>query len=175
MTEFYPPTPDSIESALLFWLVNHKRPVVVLTERTPRHRIGYDRPDMLAILQSRFLFEIEVKRSVSDFKNDANKNHVANRDFCVKQWPRQFYYAVPIEIREKVQPLVPDWAGLLTVSAYRVDAVKRAPLNKESRRLSVKEVIRLGKNMGSQLTSLMFSLEGIKCHYHEPWGCEYMI
>jgi len=61
---------------------------------------------------------------------------------------RKFWFAVPIELAEKVQPLVPEHAGLMTVASvsshwrnsYDVVAIaKPAPALKMARKLTAAE------------------------------------
>lgn len=67
--------------------------------------------DMLMVTKNYFLREIEIKVSVSDFKADFNKKH--NHEGNIKQ----FYYAVPYYILDKIKDLVPEHAGIL-VAVY---------------------------------------------------------
>ena len=90
--------------------------------------------DYLAITQSMIAYEIEIKVSRADFKDDIeNKRdkHLLlegndtsgkfNRDSGM---PNYFYYAVPDGL---VQPEeVPDYAGLIYVKIYGVTIVKEA-------------------------------------------------
>lgn len=63
--------------------------------------------DILSVTKNYFLREIEIKVSVSDFKADFNKKH--NHEGNIKQ----FYYAVPYYILDKIKDLVPEQAGIL--------------------------------------------------------------
>ena len=63
--------------------------------------------DMLMVTKNYFLREIEIKVSVSDFKADFKKKH--NHEGNIKQ----FYYAVPYYILDKIKDLVPEQAGIL--------------------------------------------------------------
>ena len=67
--------------------------------------------DMLMVTKNYFLREIEIKISVSDFKADFKKKH--NHEGNIKQ----FYYAVPYYILDKIKDLVPEHAGIL-VAVY---------------------------------------------------------
>ena len=67
--------------------------------------------DMLMVTKNYFLREIEIKVSVSDFKADFKKKH--NHEGNIKQ----FYYAVPYYILDKIKDLVPEQAGIL-VAVY---------------------------------------------------------
>ena len=70
--------------------------------------------DMLMVTKNYFLREIEIKISVSDFKADFKKKH--NHEGNIKQ----FYYAVPYYILDKIKDLVPEQAGML-VAEYNTE------------------------------------------------------
>ena len=63
--------------------------------------------DILSVSKKMFLREIEIKISVADFKADFKKKH--NHSGNIKQ----FYYAVPYYILDKIKDLVPENAGIL--------------------------------------------------------------
>lgn len=63
--------------------------------------------DMLSVSKKMFLREVEIKISVSDFKADLKKKH--NHDGNIKQ----FYFAVPYYILDKIEKLVPENVGIL--------------------------------------------------------------
>ena len=67
--------------------------------------------DILSVTKNYFLREIEIKISVSDFKADFKKKH--NHEGNIKQ----FYYAVPYYILDKIKDLVPKQSGIL-VAVY---------------------------------------------------------
>lgn len=64
--------------------------------------------DILSVSKKMYLREIEIKISISDFKADLLKKH-QHRDENI----RQFYYAIPYYILDKVKELVPENAGIL--------------------------------------------------------------
>ncbi len=76
---------------------------------------GGVQPDVLVLDKANRPIEIEVKVSVSDFRADAKKHIWRLRD-SGHRWPWQFWYAVPVEIEDKVKPLLRDGCGLLRVS-----------------------------------------------------------
>lgn len=130
------------------WLTLERNCITVLTERSPRW--GHGQPDVLGVTKNRYLVEIEVKVSMADFRNNAKKAHVIRRN--VKQWPKHFWFLVPDAMVEKCLPELPEWAGLLR--SYRgIQEVKPAPVNPESKRLSVKEVAVLFRKQTLQLMS----------------------
>ncbi len=126
----------NLELMAMRWLRWQKRCPIVLRERSPIYAIGD--PDVLGVTAARYLIEIEIKRSVADFKADARKAHVANRSFQLKRMPKQKYYFVTREIVERCKLELPEWAGLMTVfNEVSCRVLVEAPVNKESQRLTV--------------------------------------
>lgn len=83
--------------------------------------------DFLAITKSWYVYEVEVKISVSDFKNDFSKTEKHKQLLYgkSKNKPNYFYYAVPekmIDIKD-----VPSYAGLIYVRGKQMYIVKKAP------------------------------------------------
>jgi hypothetical protein len=134
---------------------------VALEERTPRGCNG--QPDVLGVTKHRYLLEIEVKHSVSDFKANAKKTFHAVRDgkypecewFNSSKFPKQFWFLVPAELAEKCLPITPAWAGLMrnTIVGERgyVVVIKDAPINAASKRLTTKECVKLANCMANQI------------------------
>jgi len=121
----------NLEMSAMRWLWLEKNCHIVLEERSPKHMMG--EPDVIGVTAGRYLIEIEVKRSASDFYADAKKHHRANREFYLKHQPRQFYYLMPKELAQKLQDKIPDWAGLMQ-SPFDplIEVLKVAPVNLES-------------------------------------------
>ncbi len=127
----------------LRWLRFEKACPVALFERSPRFSGG--RPDVLGITKTRYLLEIEVKRSFADFRANSKKNHIIHREHeafklqaerLALKWPKQFWFLVPPELVKKVEPWIPDYAGLLRGpidgEPQGVYCVKQSPVNKSS-------------------------------------------
>lgn len=145
-----------LELFAMRWLRWEKKCVIAICERSPRYGVG--EPDCLGITPARYLIEIEVKRSVSDFRADARKHSKINRVAYIKQAPKQFYYLVACGIVEKVKPIVPEWAGLMrgpTPNDWNLRVEKVAPINQESKKLSIKECSSLVKCVGNYAMSQM--------------------
>ena len=138
----------NLELMAMRFLRWQKRCCIVVCERSPREWTC-GKPDVLGVTQSRCLLEIEVKRSLSDFKADFTKRsrNRAVRELIGDKLPKQFWYLVPCELLKKVEPLVPDWAGLMRGPGRNepqaVSVVKPAPTNPEHQRLTVRECCRL--------------------------------
>lgn len=151
----------SLELAAMRWLWIEKKCMVVLEQRTPFavHIVG--QPDVLAVTPGRHLVEIEIKRSVADFKADFRKLHRVNRDHYLKFMPRQFYYMVDEKLHQDVKHLVPEWAGLLVMTDryYVVRLEKSAPVNKLSEKLSVKNCAKLARQMTAHMMGYVIGRE----------------
>lgn len=165
----------NLELMAMRWLRFERRHVIVIKERSPR-AWPCGRPDILGITTARHLTEIEIKRTVADFKADAVKPTRRSREFYLSKMPKLFYYLVPISIADKVAPLVPAWAGLLKAGENGVVyVVKEAPRNEHSKRLTVKECARLVLMVSNQIISTETSRESLVGGFrygHEPyWQC----
>jgi hypothetical protein len=129
-------------------------------------------------IASRYLIEIEIKRSISDFKADALKPSRRCRDLYPKKFPKQFYYLVLPEMVEKIEPLLPAWAGLMRGPTDQdtqcVHVVKTAPTNHESQRLSTKECAKLVYKMANQIVS-MSNLLNRQAFWDDSHGWDFRI
>ncbi|TXH59336.1 MAG: hypothetical protein E6Q97_00135 [Desulfurellales bacterium] len=142
----------SLEVQVMAWLRFEKRCPLVLFERTPRFCVG-GRPDVIGVTKDRYLVEVEIKRTLSDFKANQKKRHVLIRHLKLEAWPKQFYFMVPHTLVEKVKPLLPDYAGLLFCpdGGGYMNVEVAAKLNRASRRLSIIEARRLVELQSNQL------------------------
>jgi hypothetical protein len=75
--------------------------MIVALERGPSRWWG--RPDVLGVCLGRKIIEIEIKRSVADVRNNADKECMAMRRQGVALPPQQFYFLV----EAKAQALMP--------------------------------------------------------------------
>jgi hypothetical protein len=162
-----------MELQAMRWLRFEKRCPLAFFERGPRS----SRPDVLGVLNSRYMVEIEIKRSASDFKADAKKWHIANRADYLPRWPRWFYYLVTPEIVGKIQ--CPSWAGLMVAGEFQVlNVITEAPVNPESEKLSVQDTIKLVRVLGNQILSTETKVHNLRQqleHNHSNCGSEYQI
>lgn len=150
-----------LETRAFAWLRFEKRCPIVLWERTPRP-CGI--PDVLGITKDRYLVEIEIKRSIGDFRVNEHKPHVRSRELILPRWPRLFWFAVPRGLVEKVSAELPLYAGLLTADdsdSGTLEVVKAAQANKDSRRVTLKEAVRAVECQTNQLWSAIKKLERI--------------
>lgn len=140
-----------IELACMRWLRYEKRCSFILEQRSPLYNGGI--PDVIGVTKSREVTEIEVKRSVSDFKANANKRCIQIREHYLDRWPKQYYFAIPIHLQAKIEPIVPEWAGLLVVDGHIVTVAKVAPINKAAKKLSIKQCVKVAELMSNQIAA----------------------
>lgn len=172
----------TLEIMAMNFLRFEKRCRVALFERTPRY--GHGQPDVIGITTSRHVLEIEIKRSFSDFRANDKKPHIAahNSRFQLDgecqlspRWPKQFWYLVPCELTKKVEPWVPQWAGLMRGPGRNepqgVMVVKKAPVNKSSARLTTREMVELAHCMANQILSDANRIQSLRTARgeFEPW------
>lgn len=144
----------TLELIALRYFKFERRLPFALRERSPRW--GHGQPDILAVSKHRYLYEIEIKRSLSDFRRDALKASRRNRDLYPERQPKEFFYLVPRDLAEAVAAEAPDWAGVLTTPdpGEWAHVVRPAPVNRAAKRLSVKECITLFRLMSNYNLSL---------------------
>ncbi len=110
--------------------------------------------DMLAVTRSGYAWEFEIKISHADFRADFKKRTGYGRNAVYKHRllrepvrddlvPRQFWFVVPEELVEVVQPELPDHAGLLGCKRRAVHLhpwlwrVRQAPTIDHARKLEI--------------------------------------
>lgn len=145
-----------IRACVAAWLRYKRQCPIVAFERGLSHRSV---PDVLAVNDSRYFVEVEIKVSIADLRRDFKKRKFRLNGLYAHV-PRMMYYAVPPAIKEKALPIVPEGAGLLTLKEYRmyglqeVCCVKRAKPNAKATRATVKEVIQMVKHQSGTICSL---------------------
>lgn len=172
----------NLELMAMRWLRWEKRCPIVLTERTPREW-AHGRPDILGITCSRYLVEVEIKRTLSDFRADGQKASRQRRHHFQKLVPKFFYYLVPSNLVDRVRPELPPWAGLMRGpvdgEAQSIYVVLKSPTNHDSQRLSLKECVRVAYLVSNEAISARESLESTQSNFrygHVPyWGLDYEI
>lgn len=127
------------------WLWLQKNCHYVIEQRSPRCMNG--EPDVMGVTKARYLVEIEIKRSLHDFKADAKKWHRVNRLLYLKSQPRWVYYLVPERLAEEALKITPEWAGLMCSNGCDLLVKKVAPINESSQKLTVKECVKMTRQM----------------------------
>ena len=82
--------------------------------------------DLCILTAANYVWEVEVKLSLSDWKADAKKDKWCDKD---RQYISRFYYAVPTHLIDKIPEFVPDEAGIIEVYykefwGYRVKIIR---------------------------------------------------
>lgn len=96
--------------------------------------------DLVVVTQSNYAWEIEIKTSLQDLKNDKKKKGFAH---CSNKFKR-LYFAVPIELKEKALELIPERSGLFVIEKnLRVTLIKAPKINKNARKLNDNEIKKL--------------------------------
>jgi len=70
--------------------------------------------DMFIVKTNGYIYEVEIKISVSDFKADLNKTNKHTTLKLGQFKPNKFFYCIPESLVDKVD--VPDYAGLIIIS-----------------------------------------------------------
>jgi hypothetical protein len=111
--------------------------------------------DLLVLTQSGYVWEIEIKTSLSDLKADAKKSHGHYSEKI-----KRLYFAVPQELQDKALELIPERAGLFVIGESLVDnklyvkLVKAPFVNKKARKLSDTEIKKVYELAALRLWSL---------------------
>jgi hypothetical protein len=119
--------------------------------------------DLFLIRSSGFGFEVEIKRSKSDMVADFKKKH-GHKDR--KNRIVQLYYAFPLELLPKVEELVPEDCGILTVEYYGDRGYARmhreAKRRKGAKRLTTAEQLKIARLGTLRIWTLKEKLNLIK-------------
>lgn len=106
--------------------------------------------DMLIVTKNHYLTEVEIKISLSDLKADFKKKH-QHKDENIKN----FYYAFPVEMKEKAIELIPKEVGILIavkknedgIPYRKIECYRKPKINKEAKPINdivLSRIYRLG-------------------------------
>jgi hypothetical protein len=156
----------NLELQAIRWLLYERKCYLALCERSPRAWCCGE-PDALGITKARYMVEVEIKRTLSDFRADRQKRSREEnyRAVHAHRLPKEFYYLVPKELGDSVREKLPVWAGLLTWNGVTVSTVVVAPVNRESKRLDLKESVKLARAIANHSVSAM----GEADTWHRKW------
>lgn len=141
-----------LRSATIGWLRYNRRCPLVCFERSPLGSSYPYRPDIIGVTRERCVIEVEIKQTLSDFRANAKKR-VIQLGRCV---PRQFYFAVPTAMVERVKPELPEHAGLLTLGLEdaqwgpQIKCVVSAK-TRPSPRLSMRQIVEMAMHQTGSL------------------------
>lgn len=88
----------------------------------------YHETDLLVVKHNGIVYDVEIKLTRADFKNDLNKieKHKILQGLVECERPNRFYYAVPTGLIQALD--VPAYSGLLYVDEFgAVKKIKEAP------------------------------------------------
>lgn len=121
---------------------------IICPNYTPR---GWWECDLWQVTKSGYATEYEIKITLSDFKNDARKQQVQyekndgwkkyteNKHDLLSagcdRGPSRFFYCVPKSLVEQIEPLLPDWAGLISFFPVEGWHLSLARVRKDAPRL----------------------------------------
>lgn len=95
--------------------------------------------DLLVVTQSGYAWEIEIKISIQDLKNDQKKTHCHRSDRI-----KRFYFAVPEKLKDQSLLHIPEHAGLFSVkNNLWVTLVKAPKVNTQARKFNDGEIDKL--------------------------------
>lgn len=130
-------------------------------ERSPWE---HHKPDLMGVERGRRVLEIEIKRSLADFKADAKKRIWDYRKMG-KAVPFKFWYLVPPELVEEILPMVPDGLGLLTVGPRlsrggnaEIIVASNAKANRKACVLRLKDMVNMARDQSGTLVSAVSRL-----------------
>jgi hypothetical protein len=156
-----------LETAALHWLMYVRKCHYAVRERSPRNAHFWE-PDAIGVTKSRKLIEVEIKRSMADFRQNADKYVIRNRAVFLDKFPYEFWFLVPTLLVAKVKKELPDYAGLLSPTEseqYPVAVEVAAPRNHESKRLTLKECVKLARCLANHICALEVGRDRANEHY----------
>lgn len=138
-------TAPEIELALEKWL-NPRRPMYLLV---PNVKWGFGlryEADLLVMVPAKYLWEIEIKISMPDFRRDFQKRHQHDHGRV-----RQFFFAIPESVylanTAEIMQLLQPGVGLLVVypSGLVIIKVSSIDYNKAAAKLTLEEQFKLAR------------------------------
>lgn len=152
------------------WLRYERECPVVCMERG-NGRCGV--PDVMGLTVKRRIIEIEIKRSMQDFRHNERKWMARARarmqGFYLTTHIQQFYFMVENEMVEKCKLELPEWAGLMsppmpdeyskTYNDVPFPVVRvPAPMDKSATKVTLKGCVRMAKHQSGTLSSVLNQL-----------------
>lgn len=141
------------------WLKLQKQCPIIMTERGLNWS---DHPDVLGVDDTRRLLECEVKTSVKDFRRDAKKHKWRLQERGYIQAPAYFWYVMPVKLGERMQKEIRPGCGLLVPAGnywangmMELKSLVKSRRNAESKKLTLRECIRMAKNQSGTILSQM--------------------
>lgn len=108
--------------------------------------------DLLVCTKAGYCTEIEIKTSRADLKRDGLKPH-GHGDPRI----RRIFFAIPEKLLAH-KDLIPEQAGIITISNGQATIVKNAVVNKQARSLKLEEMLHLGRLASMRIWTLKRAL-----------------
>lgn len=153
---------NEVRACVAAWL-RYKRQYPMVCFERPLEGDCNGTPDILAVDKQRYAVEVEVKISAADVRQEFKKRkYDSNYRLSSNPWDRrvrQKYFAVPGDLRSKVEDLIPKDYGIIVVNGYhsmgwtRVEVSRRAKIHR-AQRLTIKDVVRMARNQSGTLVSM---------------------
>lgn len=144
-----------LEAAALQWLRYENRCFLVSCQRGVA-MLGD--PDVFGVNPKRQTIEIEIKMTLADFKADASKRSRRMREGLPYLKPWKFYFLAPVKLSQKIAPLLPAGAGLLTLGncgrfmvTREIKCIAAAVSNPHARQLVARDLFKAAQHMSATL------------------------
>ena len=153
---------NMLRAAVASYLRYKRQCVLIAYERGTGYGSGEGKPDVLGVTEGRKLIEVELKTSFADFRNDGKK---WKWKFGQRE-DRQFYYAIPYDLIEKIEPEIENGIGLMATTGTWIYGMPEIMVVKKAKsynhRLSLKEIVKMAKNQSATLCSLSRDIENFE-------------
>lgn len=122
--------------------------------------------DLLIITKAGRINEVEIKVSVADFRADAKKDKwlKASINQRFNEIINCFYYAMPLEIYDKVKNEIPAFAGVITYNQRNKTAsiIKKAKINRSAKYVSSDDKLKLARLLNFRYWNIVNKKQRIK-------------
>jgi len=96
--------------------------------------------DLFIITKAHYAYEVEIKISKQDLKNDLKKRHM-HEDNRI----RKLFFAIPEELNNDYIKYIPERAGIIVVNDNRCAIEKAAKTNKAAKKLTDQDCINISR------------------------------
>lgn len=144
-----------MELAAIQFLLWQKRCILFTKERGGR--LG--NPDVLGVVSTKSMIEVEIKSSVSDFRRNKKKAGQLALAKAPEVGPHYFYYMVSPEIATKVMPEVEAKYGLMTLCPHNYSKILKPAYRIHDRKMTINRVAELVRAESGTVLNLMHKLK----------------
>ncbi len=157
---------DKLKTSEVEWLVGNffgHRACIILPNISWGMHFGHEL-DLLVVVTSGYAYEVEIKVSMSDLKQDSLKRH-KHKDR--RNRIKRLYFAVPFYMAEKAINFIPEHAGLLSVSYEEVSCVKSPKDNKSAVKLNESDYKSMARMATIRYWNIKNKYRALKRSYNE--------